>query len=945
MRIVIDLQGRQSRDSRYRGIGRYSLSITKAIIRKKMSHEVFVVLTDSFKDTIDEIRKELKEVLPDENIFIWCGFKNSSFLNSSNTYRKTAELSRELYIKDLNPDVIYVTSLFEGFHDDTITSVNSINLEIPVAVTLYDLIPLMNKEIYLENKDIKAWYKEKLSHLKNADLLLSISESSRQEALEYLECDSSEVVNIKTAADPQFKKIDISDVEKKSIFKRYGIRKDILMYTGGIDYRKNIEGLIKSYALLTIDIRIKHQLAIVCSIDDNQKVILENLVKKEGLKIDEVVFTGFISENDLISLYNICKAFIFPSWHEGFGLPALEAMHCGAAVIASNSSSLPEVIGLEEALFDPKDNISMSKKIEEVLTDDDFRQRLIKHSKEQIKVFTWNNSAKIAIDAFEEVYKKERNKKQSANRLKLAYVSPLPPEHTGIADYSAELLPSLHKYYDIDVVVEQEMISDKWINDNCNILNSSSLLKNIKNYDRVIYHFGNSHFHQHMFKLIKQIPGVVVLHDFFLSGILYYASNKESTCFNFQDELNYSHGSIKIKNNEYDLIMKYPCNKRVLDESTGIIVHSEYSKELSNKWYGEQYSKKLTTIPLLRVLSNLDKNKCRNDLDFKESDVLICSFGIIDKTKQNHRLLDAWLQSSLSKNKNCKLIFVGEYLDKDYGKLLLNKINEKSSGNIIITGRTNNEVYKKYLSSADIGVQLRTSSRGETSAAILDCMNYEIASIVNANGSMACLDKKSVHMLSDEFTDDELVLALEKLFNDKKYRKNLGLSARKVIENSHSPKKCANQYVKAIEKFYLENNKSVKIIEEKKEAEQKNADKGLLIYGPYIALNNNTNLFKLKYFSNEAKNCKYDIVAKGGSILIKSGILSPTIMNGSIEELVELTDELKGLTFEFRVFYEGIGELSVSSLSINDLKFLGSDLPGQTGWVENSLKVVKEDVL
>jgi glycosyltransferase involved in cell wall biosynthesis len=802
MKIVIDLQGRQSRDSKYRGIGRYSLSITKAIIRNKKEHEIFVVVSDAFEDTIDEIENELSNILEKSNFFIWNASKNSSFMNSDIKYRNSEELSRELFIHNLNPDLIYITSLFEGFHDDVVTSVHSIASTIPTVVTLYDLIPLMNKEIYLENNDVRNWYEGKLKHLKRADLLLSISESSRQEALDYLHSNPNDVINIRTAADEQFKKLDISIEEKTKVTNKYSIEKDFLMYTGGIDHRKNIEGLIYSYSLLSENIRKEHQLAIVCSIDENQRNILEKIITESGLEGNEVIFTGFIPEKDLIILYNVCKAFIFPSWHEGFGLPALEAMHCGVPVIASNSSSLPEVIGLKEALFDAKDKKDMSKKIEEVLTNEEFRNSLIEHAKEQIKVFTWDNSGKIAIEAFEKIYNKKKIKKYSSDRLKLAFISPLPPEHTGIADYSAELIPFLYDYYDIDVIIDQEKVSDEWIIEHCNILNIKDFIDNLEKYDRVLYHFGNSHFHQHMFKLIKDIPGVVVLHDFFLSGILHYASSNENKFFSFEDELAYSHGNINLDNNACELIMKYPCNKRVIDNSLGIIVHSEYSRKLAKDWYGENYSLYWEKIPLLRISSSFDKKISRNKLNINEDDFLICSFGIVDKTKQNHRLLDSWIKSSLSKDKNCKLLFVGEYLDEEYGKDLIKQIKLKNNENVKIIGRVDNNNFRDYLSSADIGVQLRTSSRGETSAAVLDCMNYNLATIVNANGSMADLPNDSVLMLSDEFNDEDLIEALEKLYKNEKDRILLGNKAKEVIETKHSPEKCAYQYAKVIENFY-----------------------------------------------------------------------------------------------------------------------------------------------
>ena len=803
MKIIIDLQGAQSTGSRNRGIGRYSLSITKAILEIKKEHEVVIVLSSLFLEEINLIRYELKDYIEEKNIRIWSAPSGVTFIEPShNQHRKNAELIRETFIASLNPDIVLITSLFEGLVDDAVTSVGLMNYSIPTAVILYDLIPLINSKPYLDNPDVKRWYEEKIEHLKRADLLLSISESSKQEAIKYLKFSDNNVVNISTASDSQFKKIELSENQKNEVLKKYHFNKEFLMYTGGIDHRKNIEGLIRSYALLTKSIRSEHQLAIVCSISDDQRLILNSLTKSVGLNENEVIFTGYIPEDDLVSLYNLCKAFIFPSWHEGFGLPALEAMNCGAPVIASNRSSLPEVIGLDDALFDSLDDNIMSKKIEQILTDETFREKLIEHANIQIEKFSWEQSAKKAIDALEIFIDKHEKRKidKPINRLKLAYVSPLPPQKSGISDYSAELLPFLNEYYDIDVIVEQESISDDWINKNLSVHNTEWFKNNAITYDRILYHFGNSHFHQHMFGLINEYPGTVVLHDFYLGHVI-------DSMGILNNELYYSHGYKPLNDEESEFAWNYPTNKRVLDHSKGIIVHSENSRKLADIWYGDEFSKAWAVIPLLRIPSKKEsKEEIRKKLNIPSNSLVVASFGLLGLTKQNQKLLDAWLSSSLSKDKNSYLIFIGENDNSEYGKIIENTIKKSNhESQIKITGWTDTDLYIDYLNISDIGVQLRTKSRGETSASVLDCMNYGLATIVNANGSMADLDDDTIVKLPDEFTQEELINALEELYFNEKKRDILGKKAKETILSNHAPDKCARKYFESIETFYSNN--------------------------------------------------------------------------------------------------------------------------------------------
>lgn len=799
MRIIIDLQGGQA-SNRNRGIGRYSLSLTRGILENKKGHEIVVVLSSLFLDTVQLVKDELIDLIDENKICVWDAPSQVSHIDTNNdSRRKNAELIRETFIASLNPDIVLVTSLFEGLVDDAITSVKRLNYNVPTAIVLYDLIPLINSSPYLDNVDVKRWYEEKISYLKKADLLVSISESSRQESLKYLDMNPNDVVNIRTASDEQFQEINIRQLEKLKLYKKYDINNEFLMYTGGIDHRKNIEGLIRAYALLDKSIRDVHQLAIVCSINDDQKKLLNNLALSVGLSIDEVVFTGFIPEDDLIALYNLCKAFIFPSWHEGFGLPALEAMNCGAPVIVSNRSSLPEVVENDDALFNSLDDEEMSQKIEEILTNKFFREQLIEHNKTQVEKFSWKKTAIKAIESFENYHmlNKENKENNISVKKKLAYLSPLQPQRSGISDYSAELLLSLIKHYDIDVIVDQKNISDNWIMKNCKVQSVEFFKKNSAIYDRTLYHFGNNPFHKHMFRLLDEYPGTVVLHDFYLGHVIDSMSN-------LNKELYYSHGYKPFVDDGIDNIWNYPSNKRVLDHAKGVIVHSQNSIELSNKWYGDEVAKDWQVIPLLRVSSNItDKKDIRKKLEIEDDAFVVCSFGLLGQTKQNQKLLDAWINSTLSKNKKSYLIFVGANDSGEYGLNLERTIkNSPYSSQVKITGWTNTELFREYLSISDIGVQLRTMSRGETSAAVLDCMNYGLATIVNTNGSMADLDDNTVYKIQDEFTLEELQNALEELYENNQKRSLLGEQAKKCIVEKHSPEKCAKEYFEAIEVFY-----------------------------------------------------------------------------------------------------------------------------------------------
>jgi len=257
---------------------------------------------------------------------------------------------------------------------------------------------------------------------------------------------------------------------------------------------------------------------------------------------------------------------------------------------------------------------------------------------------------------------------QNENRLKLAYISPLPPLHSGIASYSSELLPELCHYYDIDVIVDQDFVEDKWITDHCGIVDVHTFQQNKDRYNRVLYHFGNSKFHKYMFSLLFDIPGIVVLHDFYLSSVLSHMSTEEPDRYSLEDELFYSHGNAPFSRHGYEWTMEYPVNKKVIDCAKGIIVHSEYSVQLAKEWYGKLYGEnwKIVPLPRKRPVSS-DRKRSRKFLNIPEDVFLVCSFGHTGPTKLNIELLEAWSKSSLCRDKSAYLCFVGENDASEYG--------------------------------------------------------------------------------------------------------------------------------------------------------------------------------------------------------------------------------------------------------------------------------------
>ena len=433
MRILIDLQGCQS-DSRFGGIGRYSMSLAKAMLRLDTRHEICLLLNSRLPNE-NFIRAEFANLMPQQNILT---FEVPAYVAAENNlpaHTRMAELMREKRIAEIDPDVLHIASLFEGAGEDVVSSVGMLFPAERTAVTLYDLIPYLEQEIYLANQMLSDHYLRKFEALKRAGMIVSISEFSRAEALEHTDIPADRIVNISSAVDGQFGPRTITTSTRHTLLAASGIEKPFLMFTGSFDIRKNHERLVKAFAKIPTALRKQYQLVIIGKGEEHKVSRLRTIARKHGLNDTDLVFVGHVTDTDLVAFYNLCTLFVFPSLREGFGLPVLEAMSCGVATIGSNRTSVPEVIGRADALFDPENVDDIAAKITSVLSNTAFREELKQHGLEQAKNFSWTLSAERALAFFESRFESSR---VTARRI-IQTSSPAPQPVENVAVYESFL--------------------------------------------------------------------------------------------------------------------------------------------------------------------------------------------------------------------------------------------------------------------------------------------------------------------------------------------------------------------------------------------------------------------------------------------------------------------------------------------------------------------------
>ncbi|USX27936.1 glycosyltransferase [Oxalobacteraceae bacterium OTU3CINTB1] len=810
MRIVIDLQGAQS-ESRFRGVGRYSLALALGVARNAGPHEVWLLLNGALEAAIPDLRQAFAALVPPERIRVFAPAAPLAGHDiAQGPAARASELLREHVLAQLAPDMVLVTSLFEGYVDDAVVSAGTLAGAARTAVVLYDLIPLLNPDAYLAQPAQRHYYDLKIDSLRRAGLLLAISDYSRQEAIDALGLPAQRVVAISTAVDDSFRPAALDAPALEALRRRFGLTRAMVMYApGGFDARKNIDGLITAFSLLPAPVRAGHQLLIASKLDPKDRKTLEQHARERGLADDELVLTGYVSDATLIELFSSAALFVFPSKHEGFGLPALEAMACGALVIGADNTSIPEVIGCDEALFDAADPGAIAAKMADALTDAALRERLRAHGRGQAARFSWDITARRALRALEAHAAAleagaEATLHAAARKPRLALVTPLPPERTGIADYAAQLLPALASHFEIELVLCQPRVqlppalaalpqrSVEWF------------AEHGAGFEHIMYQFGNSPFHSHMFALLRQHPGVVVLHDFFLSSVLAYEQMTGAMPGAWTEALFDGHGYVAMRDGLTDgdaAKHRYPCNLDVLRGATAVVVHSAHARELAQQWYGHAAADNWEVVPLPRAAPLADgpaaRAAARAALGVDAGAWLVCSFGFIGPTKLCRELAQAWIASTLHAERDAVLVFVGANHGGDYG-VALSALLAEAGGRVRIAGWTDEADYHRYLQAADAAVQLRAVSHGETSAAVLDCMNYGLPTIVNANGSLAGLRDDCVLKLPEQVTVADLTGALERLRADPAFGAGVGARARALLRSEHSPEHCAALYAQAM---------------------------------------------------------------------------------------------------------------------------------------------------
>lgn len=317
------------------------------------------------------------------------GIKNFLFNQARKSVQELDRYRYRLIVKNsIHPDNIkHLTN------QELAYLLNHLNLD-KTVVTCYDLIPWV-----YENNHGNYW-KNIMKGLRRSDRIITISEFSKQEIIRELKYPEERIDIVSVAVDHDVYRPN----RDKTILKQFNIPEDqkTILYVGSETPRMNLDYLLKSLSKLKKTFPDFKLIKVGDPQSFGARENFLNSITKNGLE-KNVIFTGYVAEEELPKWYNAADLLVYPCLYAGFGVPPLEAMACGTPVITSNTSSLPEVVGDAGIMVDPNDPMEMSSSMFEILTNESEMEAMVQRGLKRSKLFQWDDSARITGQIYREL--------------------------------------------------------------------------------------------------------------------------------------------------------------------------------------------------------------------------------------------------------------------------------------------------------------------------------------------------------------------------------------------------------------------------------------------------------------------------------------------------------------------------------------------------------------
>jgi glycosyltransferase involved in cell wall biosynthesis len=737
-------------------MGKYSYELLRSIEGLVGGHLFDLVLVFNSNRPLEKDRQDLIEsMLPSAKL----EFLDLSISNSLKDFADCAEKNKAQidklcakYIAETEVSFMIV-SLFEGEWVSCFPSIKASKFLI-----YYDMIPYIYHKHYLNIPEQKDFYLCKYKTVFEADIIFTISNTTREDLRLYMGIQDHKIVNIDGARIPR---AELKEKDPKVVSRN---RKYIL-FPSGDDFRKNNDRAVQAYKKFKNETSSDVSFVITSTFTDESKTRLKAID-------DSIIFSGNVDESELLWLYKNAEFILFTPEYEGLGLPVLEAVELGKKVVCSDIAVFREISMSAFSMFDPKSVESITNALVQAYNERVFDVNEYKRIDNR---YTWFNTATTFLEAIEGFSSKTISNEK---RPKIAIIGPDPTGYSGVSKVLESAHFEISEKAEVTYFLESTEVGQvrpsflPYAADCRDIFDFNPTLA--KSFDYIIYHIGNSDNHLVIAKHALRIQGVVVLHDLSLEGL--YGELLEKKLINRQRY------DLELALNEKQKNSYAPFSGSVTSFSQKTVVHSKYAKSKISKLIIENTPSNIKNIDLpLNTQSHYIPKKASKYLKIGLAGNISDSKGI--------ELLIKLTDNELFRS--CNFIVFG--YDYATNKDMLNSLRKNKK----VTFETNltDFEYNERISSLDILFAYRSNYHGETSYTVLEGMRAGVPVLVRDIGWFKELPDETVLKAK---TEVEAIELLQEILGNAEIRKNIGERAMDYVALTHNPSKYSNQLLNFI---------------------------------------------------------------------------------------------------------------------------------------------------
>jgi glycosyltransferase involved in cell wall biosynthesis len=630
-----------------------------------------------------------------------------------------------------------------------------------MAALVHDLGPVLFPDRAPAEPGFSGRASRALNRIRPYDLLLAASETTRSDGLILLGLPPDRVSTIGAAADPTSFTPDVTvprSLSARRALHRLGVRRAFVLFDARGDGPSGVGRRLEAFGHLPEAYRSVYQLVLFGLPGEDEVRRVGALARARGWT-DAAVIAEPLDEPSIRVLFQQCVAFVAPRRYDGHGMSVLEAMHCGAVVIAGNTSAPAELLGGAGLLVDPLNPREVANGLVRVLDDWTMAQTLRSRAIERARGHTPGQVAARTLEAIERATRPRSSVRLRLDRPhslkpRIAVFSPLPPRELGIADHAARLIDKLKSSYTIDVYHDQRYVPIRALSTHDVAYHDARLFDRhdaIIDYHAVIYQMGNGVADQgDVLNRLADRPGLVTLHDLFLSPHRYWNVGSKAEILDAYRLFIVEHSPERAPEIlphledwcEEEGGLPSACarrglflDRRIFERAQVVVVHSSWSREQVRIWLPEHVDK--TALIPMGAVSNTrtpdERAAIRDRFALGRESLILASFGVVARDRMIVEALEAF-RPLAELDASAVLVLVGEEVDDGEARREAHALG--LADRVRFLGRPPASDYADLLAVTDVGIDLaRPPGHGESSSTLLDLLASGVPTLVTDVGS------------------------------------------------------------------------------------------------------------------------------------------------------------------------------------------------------------------